>query len=465
MTNVTLDTLWGGVKESIRQRISPEIFELWVSHTRLAELNEEQARVEVPDDIHAAYLDHHLLGDIQDAMESATGRRRKLRFDVNHALTGMYQPELFPAEGGPMEPEPDDARSRRGAAKGKVLVGELKDGYNFETFVVGVSNEFAVAAAKAVVENPGQSYNPVFIYGGSGLGKTHLLHAIAAEVLKRRPKYRIILVNCEDFTNEFIHAIQNNALEPFRRRYRNADMLLFDDVHFLKGKERSQEEFFYTFNKFHDGHKQIILTSDVMPSEINGLEKRLMSRFEWGLTAALTPPDVETRVAIVRKRLASLPGVPRLSDDVIRFVASKVKSNVRRLEGAILQVVTFAALNKERPLTVQIVADEILQDMLHQETRETVTVHKIQKVVAEYYDVRVPEMNGTRRTALIVRARQMAMFLCRDQTRMTLQEIGEAFGNRDHGTVMHACKKVDLLLKSDPKVQDEYKLLLRELQR
>jgi chromosomal replication initiator protein len=463
MTNVTLDTLWGGVKESIRQRIAPEIFELWVSHTRLAEITEEQARVEVPDDIHAAYLDHHLVGDFQDAMELATGRRRKLHFDVNHALTTqMYQPDLFQSEA---EPAPPEAKPRAKDAKLKLLVGELKEGYNFDTFVVGASNEFAVAAAKAVVESPGQSYNPVFIYGGSGLGKTHLLHSIAAEILKRRPKYRIILVNCEDFTNEFIHAIQNNAMEPFRRRYRNADMLLFDDVHFLKGKERSQEEFFYTFNKFHDGHKQIILTSDVMPSEINGLEKRLMSRFEWGLTAALTPPDVETRVAILRKRLATLTGVPVVPEDVVRFVASKVKSNVRRLEGAILQVVTFAALNKERPLTVQIVADEILQDMLYQETRETVTVHKIQKVVAEHYDVRVPELNGSRRTALIVRARQMAMYLCRDQTRMTLQEIGEAFGNRDHGTVMHACKKVELLLRTDPKVQDEYKLLLRELQR
>jgi chromosomal replication initiator protein len=291
------------------------------------------------------------------------------------------------------------------------------------------------------------------------------MHAIGREILKQRPKSRVVCVTSEDFTNEFIAAIGTSTLADFRRRYRTADVLLIDDVQFFGDKGRSQEEFFHTFNQFHDGHKQIVLTCDRMPSEINGLEKRLMSRFEWGMTAALAPPDVETRVAILRKKLQSFKNAPYITDEVVHFVAEKVKSNVRRLQGAMLRVVTFASLNRERPLTTQVVADEILSDLLHTEAKETVTVDVIQRLTAEYFDLRVADLTGNRRPANIAWARQVAMFLTRDLTKSSYQEIGSAFGDRDHGTVMHACRKVEEKLNTDEKATTAIRHLTRELQK
>lgn len=460
-----LQALWGGVREIVRSRIQPgqlSQFELWTSQTRLLEASDERIRIAVPDDLHASFLEGNFLLQIQDAVELTTGQRRPLYFEVS-TMPGPHleQGDLFEHSPDLKPVHPPSPPSRE--ARLKPVVGVLNESYTFDSFVVGANNEFAAAAAKAVAANPARSYNPLFLFGRTGLGKTHLMHAIGAEILRQRPRTKIICVTSEEFANDFIAAIQHATLPDFRKRYRNADVLLIDDIQFLAGKERSQEEFFHTFNKFHDGHKQIVLTCDCLPSEINGLEKRLMSRFEWGMTAALTPPDVETRVAILRKKLASQKGVPFLPDEIIRFVAEKIRSNVRRLQGAILRVVTFYILNPEKPLTAQIVADEILPDMLHEEAKETITVDRIQKKVAEHFELRVQDLLGSRRPANIAWARQVAMYLTRELTRASYHDIGAAFGGRDHGTVMHACKKVDERCGKDDKAAADLRYLIKEL--
>lgn len=456
-----LTAIWGGVKDDLRRQLEPSAFDLWISRTRLVELSDVGARVEAPDEFHAAFLDHNFHADIQNALEVNLGGRRPVLFATSAVHTPLLQqPELFKDEAAPPTEEAPAKEVRI-----RPTVGLLNDAYTFENFVVGANNEFAAAACHAVAKNPARAYNPLFLFGGTGLGKTHLMHAIAREILKNRPKTRVVCVTSEDFTNEFIGAIQNSSLVQFRKKYRNADVLLIDDVQFFGDKGRSQDEFFHTFNQFHDGHKQIVLTCDRMPSEINGLEKRLMSRFEWGMTAALTQPDVETRVAILRKKLQSYKGAPYLNDEVVRFVAEKVRSNVRRLQGAILRVVTYLSLNPERVLTPQIVADQILPDLLHEEAKETITVDRIQKVTADYFELRVADLTGTRRPANIAWARQVAMFLTRDLTKTPYQDIGEAFGGRDHGTVMYACRKVEERINTDASATTQIKFLTRELQK
>jgi chromosomal replication initiator protein len=456
-----LNTIWTGVKESLRRQLEVGNYDLWIARTRLVELTDAGARVEAPDELHAAFLDHNFLAEIQNALEVNLGSRRPVFFESSLTEVPLEQTELFPEEAEPEAPEP----AAKEIGKVRPAVGLLNDTYTFENFVVGANNEFAAAACRAVAQNPAKAYNPLFLFGETGLGKTHLMHAIAREILKNRPKARVVCVTSEDFTNEFIAAIGNSSLPQFRKKYRNADVLLIDDVQFFGDKGRSQDEFFHTFNQFHDGHKQIVLTCDRMPSEINGLEKRLMSRFEWGMTASLTPPDVETRVAILRKKLQSFKKAPYLTDEVVRFVAEKVRSNVRRLQGAILRVVTYATLHREAKLTPQMVADLVLPDLLHEEAKETITVDRIQKVTADYFELRVADLTGTRRPANIAWARQVAMFLTRDLTKAPYQDIGRAFGDRDHGTVMHACRKVEEKLNMDPKATSEIRYLMRELQK
>ena len=454
-----LATIWGGVKDNLRRKLEPGDFDLWIAKTRLLEINDAAARVEAPDDLHAAYLDNNYLSEVQNALELSLGSRRPIVFESG-AQTVLEQPDLFEEELGEEEKNTKGKTPRLRPA-----VGFLNEQYTFESFVVGANNEFAAAACHAVAKNPAKTYNPLFIFGPTGMGKTHLMHAIGRQILINRPKARVICVTSEDFTNEFIAAIGSGSLPAFRKKYRQADVLLIDDVQFFGDKGRSQEEFFHTFNTFQDGHKQIVLTCDRMPSEINGLEKRLMSRFEWGMTASVTPPEVETRVAILRRKLQSLKNVPYLSDEVVQFVAEKVKSNVRRLQGAILRVVTYFSLNPELPLSPEIVATKILPDLLHEEAKESVNVDRIQKSVANYFSLEVSDLTGPRRPADIAWARQLAMYLTRELTKAPYQDIGRAFGNRDHGTVMHACRKVEEKNNVDEKATADLRFLLRELNR
>jgi chromosomal replication initiator protein len=312
-----------------------------------------------------------------------------------------------------------------------------------------------------VANAPGKTYNPLFIYGGVGLGKTHLMHAIGHHTGTRKKGIKVLYITSERFTNEFIDAIQNSKLVKFRNRYRQADVLLIDDIQFLAGKERSQEEFFHTFNTLFDGHKQIVLSSDRPPSEIANLEHRLVSRFEWGLTAELQPPDVETREAILRKKAQTLE--VKLENSVLRFLAERIRTNVRRLEGALMRVASFASLSGQNPSSEKI--EHLLKDILQEEARRAVTIDQIQKRVAEHFDVRIADMTSKRRPANIAFPRQIAMYLARELTKSSLSEIGDAFGGRDHGTVLHAHRLVKDKMRNEEKIRQVVSFLDSQLNR
>jgi chromosomal replication initiator protein len=331
----------------------------------------------------------------------------------------------------------------------------------FDTFVVGSNNQFAHAASLAVAQSPSKTYNPLFIYGGVGLGKTHLMQAIGQQVAERKKIVKVIYLSSEKFTNEFIDAIQHNTLVKFRKRYRQADVLLIDDIHFLAGKERSQEEFFHTFNTLFDGRKQIVLSSDRPASEITNLEQRLVSRFEWGLTAELQPPDIETRMAILRKKAQSFQVT--LAPEVFDFLAQRVRTNVRRLEGALMRVASFASLSG-REVTKEVV-EQLLRDILQEEAKKIITIDQIQRKVAEHFDVRLADMTSKRRPANIAFPRQIAMYLARRHTKSSLNEIGDAFGGRDHGTVLHACKTVQERMTREDQIRSLVFLLTSQLER
>jgi chromosomal replication initiator protein len=337
----------------------------------------------------------------------------------------------------------------------------LNPRYTFDSFVVGENSRYARAASHAVSETPAKAYNPLFLYGGVGLGKTHLMQAIGQATLIKKKNFKIIYISSERFTNEFIDAIQHGTLVRFRKRYRLADVLLIDDIQFLAGKERSQEEFFHTFNALFDGHKQIVLSSDRPPSEIANLEHRLVSRFEWGLTAELQPPDIETRMAILRKKAETMQ--VRLAPDILEFLAKRIRTNVRRLEGALMRVASFASLSG-RALTQDNV-EHLLKDILQEEARRVVTIEQIQRCVADHYDVRLADMTSKRRPANIAFPRQVAMYLARELTKNSLDAIGEAFGGRDHGTVLHAHRLVKLRMQEDDQTRQVVSLLDSTLHR
>jgi len=352
-------------------------------------------------------------------------------------------------------PEPS-ANTKPGAT-----VPGLNPRNTFESFVVGPNNEIAHAAALAVAQAPARTYNPLFVYGGVGLGKTHLMQAIGQYVWAKKKNVKVIYVSSELFINEFIDAIQHSNLVKFRKRYRQVDLLLIDDIQFLGGKERSQEEFFHTFNTLFDGHKQIVLSSDRPASEIANLEHRLVSRFEWGLTAELQPPDIETRMAILRKKARGMQ--IQLRDEVFQFLASRIRTNVRRLEGALMRVASFASLSGKE-LTQEVV-EHLLKDILQEEGRHSITIEQIQRRVAEHFDVRVADMTSKRRPASIAFPRQVAMFLARELTKASLNEIGDAFGGRDHGTVLHACKLVKKRMAEQDNLRQTISFIDSSLQR
>ena len=331
----------------------------------------------------------------------------------------------------------------------------------FESFVVGPNNEIAHAASLAVAQAPARTYNPLFVYGGVGLGKTHLMQAIGQFVWAKRKNMKVIYLSSELFINEFIDAIQHSNLVKFRKRYRQADLLLIDDIQFLGGKERSQEEFFHTFNTLFDGHKQIVLSSDRPASEIANLEHRLVSRFEWGLTAELQPPAIETRLAILRKKADAMQ--IKLHEDVFQFLATRIRTNVRRLEGALMRVASFASLSG-RELTNETV-EHLLKDILQEEGRQSITIEQIQRRVAEHFDVRLADMTSKRRPASIAFPRQVAMYLARELTKASLNEIGDAFGGRDHGTVLHACKLVKKRIAEQDNIRQTISYIDSSLQR
>ena len=446
------EKIWPAAQENLRALLNPEVFKLWFAPLRAVEMDSESFTLEVADDFCEMWLKDNYFGLLRDVIATATGKQLDVRFRIAaHAPKANHAP----AKSKPVEPAVPAAPARSQSH----APAEAEIGFNprntFDTFVVG-NNQFAHSAARAVAENPGKSYNPLFLYGGVGLGKTHLLHAIG-----HRKGARVVYMSTEKFTNEFITGLQENSLSRFRKKYRQTDLLLIDDVQFLSGKERIQEEFFHTFNTLHESHKQIVLTCDRPASEIQGLEQRLVSRFEWGLVTDLQLPDVETRTAILRKRAAAMGCT--LPDDLADFLAQRIRTNVRRLEGALIRVISYASLTG-KPLSIE-AAENLLRDVLHEENRFTLTIPAIQKRVAEHFDLRIADMTSKRRPENIAFPRQIAMFLSRQMTESSLNTIGEAFGGRDHGTVMHACRLVKDRMEVDSGVRQTVMLLEKKLQR
>jgi len=412
----------------------------------------QQLTMEAPNEFCEVWLKDNYLSLLQDAVAVAAGCRLQVKFKVTN-VSPLAAPATVTV---PIKTKSAEATAERANGNGDLHFNPKN---TFESFVVGTNNNFCFAAAKAVAEAPGKSYNPLFLYGGVGLGKTHLLHAIGQHVTGTKKGARVAYVSSEKFTNEYIDAIQNNKLPTFRKKYRQTDVLLIDDIQFLAGKERIQEEFFHTFNALHESHKQIVLTCDRPASEIQGLENRLVSRFEWGLVTDLQPPDIEMRLAILKKKAQIMNAV--LPDDVINFLATRIRTNIRRLEGALIRVASYASLTGKK-LTIEVV-ENLLREILHEEGRQTISIEVIQKKVAEHFDIRLADMTSKRRPENIAFPRQIAMYLSRQLTESSLNTIGEAYGGRDHGTVLHACRLVKDRMEVDSNVRQVVHYLEKQL--
>jgi len=399
---ISVEKTWEAAQEHLRSRLSADIYNLWFAPLRARAQDNDSFVLEVPNDFFEVWLKDNYTGLLQNVVTLASGRQLEIQFKVDDHSAA---PTLARAETG------SSTATAPQAPPGRNNSISQEPGFNpknkFDTFVVGDNNKFAHAAALAVAQSPGKSYSPLFVYGGVGLGKTHLLHAIGHQVTRQSRHSRVAYVSCEQFTNEYIDGIQNNQLARFRKKYRQTDVLLIDDVQFLAGKERIQEEFFHTFNALHEAHKQIVLTSDRPASELQNLEQRLVSRFEWGLVTDLQPPDVEVRLAILRKK-AQLAGM-ELPDEIMSFLANRIRSNIRRLEGALIRVSSYAALTSTK-LSLELV-ESLLREMLHEEGRHAISIAVIQKRVAEHFDIRLADMSSKRRPENIAFPRQIAMFL------------------------------------------------------
>jgi chromosomal replication initiator protein len=447
------DRIWGAAQEHLRSMLSPDTYNLWFAPLRACGQDNNTLLLEVANDFCEVWLKDNYMSLLQDVVAVASGKQLQIKFKI-----GSNGPVAAPIENAATRIKSLEPPVDRALASQEPIFNPKN---TFDTFVVGNNNNFAYAAALAVAQAPGKSYNPLFLYGGVGLGKTHLLHAIGHHVTVNKKGARVAYVSSEKFTNEYIDGIQNNQLVKFRKKYRQTDVLLIDDIQFLAGKERIQEEFFHTFNALHEGHKQIVLTCDRPASEIQNLEHRLVSRFEWGLVTDLQPPDVEMRLAILHKK-AQLMGV-ELPDDIINFLANRIRTNIRRLEGALIRVASFAALTGKK-LSVEVI-EGLLREVLHEEGRHSVSIELIQKRVAEHFDIRLADMTSKRRPESIAFPRQIAMFLARQMTDTSLTAIGEAFGGRDHGTVLHACRLVKDRMEVDANVRQVVSYLEKQLLR
>jgi chromosomal replication initiator protein len=453
---LTADKILGIAQEHLRSKLRQDTYNMWFGPLQATELDASSVTLAVANEFCELWLKENYIELLQDALAVAAGRRLQIKFKINGQLPPPAQPSQ-PAAPRPVK-QAEPASDRPSSTHGDLHFNPKN---TFDSFVVGTNNNFACAAAKAVAEAPGKSYNPLFLYGGVGLGKTHLLHAIGQHVGANKKGARVAYLSSEKFTNEYIDSLQNNKLVNFRRKYRQTDVLLIDDIQFLAGKERIQEEFFHTFNALHEAHRQIVLTCDRPASEIQGLENRLVSRFEWGLVTDLQPPDVEMRLAILKKK-AQVMNVS-LPDDVLNFLANRIRTNIRRLEGALIRTAAYASLHSKK-MTIEMV-ETLLRETLHEEGRFTVSIEAIQKKVAEHFDIRLADMTSKRRPENIAFPRQIAMFFSRQLTESSLNAIGEAFGGRDHGTVLHACRLVKNRMEVDANVRQVVHYLEKQLMR
>ncbi|GAC1408313.1 MAG: chromosomal replication initiator protein DnaA [Candidatus Velthaea sp.] len=439
--------LWTAALEALERKYSKPIFEMWLKPMRLVELGASEIVLSVHSNFARDWVENRLKSDIAEVLHSLLGADIGLRFIV--ATDGAEQASGNPSQGPERVPH-------RMAPPEELRQGNLNLRYTFDEFVVGNSNRFAHAASQAVAEAPAKAYNPLFLYGGVGLGKTHLMHAIGHRVLGVNPNANIVYVSSEKFTNEFIIAIKNNQTVEFRNRYRHVDVLLIDDIQFLEGKEQTQEEFFHTFNSLHEAQKQLVISSDRPPKEIQTLESRLRSRFEWGLLTDIQPPDLETREAILRKK-AETEKIP-VPDEVTSFIAKVIPSNIRELEGSLIRVVAFASLTKS-PISVDLAA-EVLKNAVAQAPMHRITIPLIKDKVAKAHGLSVKEMDNPRRDQRLAAPRHIAMYIAAELTDCSLPQIAREFGKKDHTTVMYARDKVKDLIARDEAYRNKVRSLI-----
>ncbi|MFM8155050.1 MAG: chromosomal replication initiator protein DnaA [Actinomycetes bacterium] len=455
MDDNPLASVWTEVISNLSDGILTPQQRAFVALTRPLGLVEDTALVAAPNEFTKDVLEARLRPVVVQALSATLGREIRLAVTVDPTIApaidedatdqvadATYADDSDDSAESAAEQRSEDSRPGTGSPGTRLEDGRLNAKYTFDTFVIGSSNRFAHAAAVAVAEQPARAYNPLFIYGGSGLGKTHLLHAIGHYTRTLYKGTRVRYVSSEEFTNEFINSIRDDKAAVFQRRYRDVDVLLVDDIQFLSGKVQTQEEFFHTFNTLHNANKQIVVTSDLPPKQLQDFEDRMRSRFEWGLITDVQPPDLETRIAILRKksvqeRLVAPP-------EVLEFIASKISSNIRELEGALIRVTAFASLNRQ-PVDLAI-TEIVLKDLFPSESGPEITAAQIMAATASYFGVTVDELCGSSRSRVLVTARQIAMYLCRELTDLSLPKIGQAFGGRDHTTVMHADRKIRQLM-------------------
>jgi len=431
---LTAEGLWSEVSSRLRGALNETTYRTWFDHVGGLELNDDEFVLAVPNDFTRDWIEGHFVGLISAAVGDTTGRVRRIQL----AVAESNRAEL---------PEPVEVHARDATGIG------LNPKYTFDSFVIGSSNRFAHAAALAVAEAPAQAYNPLFIYGGTGLGKTHLLQAVAQYVSEHQGELSVRYVTSETFMNDFINALRDKRIEGFKQRYRTYDLLLVDDIQFFEHKERIQEEFFHTFNTIYEAGGQIAISSDRPPKEISTLEERLRSRFEWGLITDIQPPDLETRIAILRKKvMADRIHIP--DPKVLEFIAGRISSNIRELEGALTRVVAFSSLTG-RPMTDEL-AQDVLKDVFPQGEVQQVSIERIQTLVSERFGLSLEELCSDRRSQNIVYPRQVAMYLSRELTDSSLPKIGRQFGGRDHTTVIHATSKISRMIRED---RDVYNLV------
>jgi len=432
-----LKNLWDKTLDIIKSELSEVSFNTWIKSCEPISISSDTLKISVPNSFTQDILDKRYKDLVVNSIKAVCSKSYQIEFII---MSDSYDKE-------------ENKNNPNQASKSIVVNDEmssiLNPKYTFSSFVIGNSNRFAHAASLAVAESPAKAYNPLFIYGGVGLGKTHLMHAIGHYILASNPNAKVVYVSSEKFTNELINAIKDDKNEEFRNKYRNVDILLIDDIQFIAGKERTQEEFFHTFNELHDANKQIILSSDRPPKEIPTLEDRLRSRFEWGLIADIQVPDFETRMAILKKK-ADVENL-NVANEVMGYIATKIKSNIRELEGALIRIIAYSSLTN-REVTVDL-ATEALKDIISKKQGKHVTIDSIQDVVSSYFNLRVEDLKSQRRTRNVSYPRQIAMYLSRKLTDMSLPKIGEEFGGRDHTTVIHAYEKISGNLKTDDSLQ------------
>jgi chromosomal replication initiator protein len=436
--------LWSQAVAEIKERIGRQNYETWIRPIGFVSRNKNEICLDVPNKFFRDWLTEHYLGQIQEIVSTLAKHEVKVVFEINDKTNRQTNVE--------------NVAKREERERVQKSDTNLVAKYTFQNFVVGASNQFAHAACVAVANQPGEHYNPLFIYGGVGLGKTHLVNAIGHHSASQRRGVKVAYLSSESFMNELIGSLRRDKMDEFKKKFRNVDILILDDVQFIAGKERTQEEFFHTFNSLYESHKQIVITSDKFPKEIPGIEDRLRNRFEWGLIADIQPPDMETRVAILQKK-AENEGV-QLPHDVALFLASNIDSNVRELEGSLTRLGAFSSLTKAT-ITVEL-AKDVLRNTLKNAQQE-ITVENIQKTICDYFNVRVADLKAKRRTKNIALPRQVAMYLCRKYTETSFPAIGDKFGGRDHSTVIHASKTIERKIKEDPHMQTTIEKLERNL--